>query len=445
MLLFLVSCGLSTEEEKLIDDRTQGLYGPSERWKNIDDYLIKKPLPVLGDSAILDTYITFGVLNNLGLRADFDRWRSAMYAIPEARSLPDPKFSFTSLLIPIETRTGAQLFQLGLSQMFPWFGKYRLRGEMAAKQAEVLWWQVASKRLEVIREIKMAYYEYAYYSQAVKITESNLKLLKHLEIIVQNQIQGGKDQSHLLRVQIEIGKVENELTTFKSIQPTLSARLSSAINHKKESLLPWPKTAEAKKMKIDKNRFKKLLDNNNPSLLMMVEKISIKIKNSDLAKKQGYPDVTVGLKNFNTEKSKSTMPVKDSGKDPLAIGATLVLPIDRKKYKAIESKAQADLQSVYADWGQLKNNLDAKLEQFIFKLDDSARKISLYKDTLIPRARQSYDVSLVSYKSGNISVLDLIDSERSLLKFELNYWRANSNYEQSLADLESICGGTIYE
>jgi hypothetical protein len=30
-----------------------------------------------------------------------------------------------------------------------------------------------------------------------------------------------------------------------------------------------------------------------------------------------------------------------------------------------------------------------------------------------------------------------------LLAFEQAYWRAASNYEQSLADLEALCGGDI--
>lgn len=237
-LIFLTACGLTDQEELLIQNRERELYGRNERWQDIDLYLIKQALPRLNDNSNLDIYIKFGLLNNLGLRAEFDRWRSAMYAIPEARSLPDPKLSFTSLLIPIETRTGAQLFQLGLSQMFPWFGKYRLRGEMAAIKAEALWWNVQAKRLDVLREIKKAYFEYAYFAHAIKITEANLKLLKQIEKVVQNQVQAGKDQIHLLRVQIEIGEVENQLKAFKNVRPSISARLSSALNRKKEELLP---------------------------------------------------------------------------------------------------------------------------------------------------------------------------------------------------------------
>jgi cobalt-zinc-cadmium efflux system outer membrane protein len=442
-LVFLAGCGLSAEEEQLLLDRTDGLYGYSERWKDIDSYMIKQALPKLDEKATLDTYIKFGLLNNLGLRAEFDTWRSAMYAIPEARSLPDPSLSFTSLLIPIETRTGAQLFQLGLSQIFPWFGKYELKGEIAAKRAEALWWKVQAKRLAVVKEIKKAYHDYAYHAKAVTITDKNLKLLQNVEKIVQNEVQAGKDQSHLLRIQIEIGKIENDLKTFTNIRLSLSARLSSTLNQKNENLLPWPKTKAAKKVEIKSKIMKGLLHINNPNLLVLFEKINMKIKNSDLAQKKGYPDVKLGAKGFSTEKSK--MAVKDSGKDPFAVGLSFNLPIDREKYDAIEKGAQAELRAVYAEWGQLKNDLDAKLEMLLFKLDDSFRQTSLYKDTLIPRARQSYEVSLVSYRAGKISILDLIDSERSLLKFELSYWKANSAYEKSLADLEAICGGSLNE
>ena len=31
----------------------------------------------------------------------------------------------------------------------------------------------------------------------------------------------------------------------------------------------------------------------------------------------------------------------------------------------------------------------------------------------------------------------------TLLAFEISYWRASANYEQSLADLETLTGGTI--
>jgi outer membrane protein TolC len=52
-------------------------------------------------------------------------------------------------------------------------------------------------------------------------------------------------------------------------------------------------------------------------------------------------------------------------------------------------------------------------------------------------------VSLSAYKAGKISVLDLIDSERTLLEFERVLWREKSNYLINRAGLEALCGGEI--
>ena len=42
-----------------------------------------------------------------------------------------------------------------------------------------------------------------------------------------------------------------------------------------------------------------------------------------------------------------------------------------------------------------------------------------------------------------VTALDLLDSERSLLNFELAYWRAARDYRQAAARLETLVGGPI--
>ena len=44
---------------------------------------------------------------------------------------------------------------------------------------------------------------------------------------------------------------------------------------------------------------------------------------------------------------------------------------------------------------------------------------------------------------ADISLLDVIDSERALLQFEKSYWRACANYLQSEAQLDVLCGGEL--
>jgi outer membrane protein TolC len=87
--------------------------------------------------------------------------------------------------------------------------------------------------------------------------------------------------------------------------------------------------------------------------------------------------------------------------------------------------------------------LHAQLELRAYQLDDAARQISLYQDSLIPRAQQAMELTQVEYESDNATLLDVIDSERELLSFEKSYWRAVSDYGKRLAELEALCGGDL--
>ena len=93
------------------------------------------PPELTGDSTISD-YLEYAAYNNPGLKAAFDRWTAALEKIKPARTLPDPRLSYSYYLSEVETRVGPQEYKLGISQKFPWFGKLDLKGEMAAQAAK---------------------------------------------------------------------------------------------------------------------------------------------------------------------------------------------------------------------------------------------------------------------------------------------------------------------
>lgn len=438
-LAALSGCAQSDQVHTLVAERISQMYGESERWRAPPDYAHRYPLPVLTENSDLDAYVRFGLLNNAKLRAVFDRWRSAMERIPQAVSLPDPRFSFMYFVQEVQTRTGPQRSRFMLSQMFPWFGKLRLRGEVAALQAESLWWKVQTRRLALVREIEHVYYEYAYLAHAIRITAESLELLQQLEPVVQRKVQAGADQAGLLRLQVEIGKLDDEVRSLRQFRPALSARLSAVLNRQGKGLLPWPKAAPIAVLPLKQEELLKRLARQNPELETLRQQILRERKRVELARLSGRPDFKFGMGLIDTRSTSAA----GSGDDPVAVTLSLNIPIWREKYRAAAREAQAARDAARAELLDHENQLSAELERQLFKLDDAERQISLYRDTLIPRARQALRVTQTSYLAGRASVLDLIDSERTLLMFEKAYWRANSDYAQSLADIEALCGGDV--
>jgi outer membrane protein TolC len=138
-------------------------------------------LPTLHESATLNDYLAYAALNNPGLEAAFNRWKAALERVPQVKSLPDPRFTYRYFIREVETRVGPQEQGLGLSQMFPWFGKLELRGSVAAEAAEAAKQQYENEKLKLFFEVKDAFYEYYYLGRAIDVVKENFELVEYLE------------------------------------------------------------------------------------------------------------------------------------------------------------------------------------------------------------------------------------------------------------------------
>ena len=69
----------------------------------------------------------------------------------------------------------------------------------------------------------------------------------------------------------------------------------------------------------------------------------------------------------------------------------------------------------------------------MFEHADAVRKVRLYRDSLLPKARQSLEASIVGYQNATVGFLDLLDAERVLLTLELARRRARTDAANAAA------------
>ena len=72
---------------------------------------------------------------------------------------------------------------------------------------------------------------------------------------------------------------------------------------------------------------------------------------------------------------------------------------------------------------------------------EANRNLTVLDSRLLPRARQSLDVTRAAYLSGRLEFLDVIDAERVLLDLQLERVEAQMQREISLAELSLIISG----
>lgn len=397
-------------------------------------------LKELNTDSTLNDYLEYAALNNPGLKAAFNRWQAALERIPQVRALPDPKLNFAYFIREVETRVGPQLGKVGIIQMFPWFGKLKLMGNAAKEMANAQKQKYEKVKLNLFYHVKEAYFEYYYITKALSVIKENIQLLEYLEGSIRTKYSTGKaSHSNLIKVQLELDKLRNWYNTMKDMILVVTAKVNSALNRPLRESLPFPQNIVRTTLPLDYPQMIALLKENNPELkaldyMTSKEKIGVK-----LAKKTYYPDFSIGLDYLFT--GDTMMPgVTDSGKDPLVAMLSINLPIKYKKYNASVREADARYKSVKLQKEEKENNLKSHVEMIIFKVKDSARKLSLYRDALIPKAKQALEVTRSAFEVGKVDFLNLIDSQRTLLGFELAYERSLTTYNQRLAELEMLVG-----
>ena len=399
----------------------------------------------LGENPTLADYLRYAALNNAGLKAAFEQWRMTVEQIPQAQSLPDPKFTYGYFIQEVETRVGPQHNRLELMQTFPWFGKIEARTDAAAAAAKAARQQYEVAKLKLFFEVKDAYYEYVYLAGAVKIAQDNLELVRHFEQVARTKYAASAiGHPDVIRAQMELARLEDHLKTLQELRTPIVARLNASLNRQSLEMLPWPQQQQQKfkAENVSREKIIAVLRQQNPQLKALDFEREAAQYRLELAKKKFWPDIGAGLGWIDTG-SAMTPGTPDSGKDPIILMFTMNVPIWRDSYKAAELQAKADVLKTTQQKTETENMIVAQAERALYDFEDSNRKINLYGDVLVPKAEELVGASETAYRAGALDFLSLINAQQKLLEFQLQYERAVANNQQGLARLEMLVGSEL--
>jgi len=402
----------------------------------------REDVPQLTSDSTVDDYVRIAELDNPELAAAFSRWKADLQQIPQVTSLPDPKFTYQYYIQRVETRVGAQRQALSIAQTFPWLGKLSLRGDAATQKANASYQRFRQARLKLAREVKDAYSEYYYLDRAIEITGQNAKLLKHIETIARIRYKtDAAGHPDVIRVQVEMGKLDDRIASLEEMRKPLAARLNAAMNRPSDTPLAVLKAPAVGQ--IDLAALDELLEKNSPELAELDRTIAAEKIGIELARKNYWPDVMLGMSYIDTASSTGGRSPNGDGDDPVIAMVSLNLPIWRDKLDAGLRQAQFKHRGAIQARAAKLNSLRSQLVLIGYRYSDAQRKIALYRDTLLPKARQAMSASDAAYRGGKGGFQDLIDAQRVLLEFEITLQRGIADRAQRAAELEMVTGAAL--
>jgi outer membrane protein TolC len=401
--------------------------------------------PLLGGEMVsIADLLAHANMSNPSLSAARLRKQARQEIRPQVTSLPDPRLGLGLQLRSVETRVGPQKQSLSFGQSFPTGGKLNLKGRIADHLVQEAGEDLQTVRLEVSRSLRRAYYEYWFNRRTQVITKEMMDLVISGEQVARTRYSSGRGgQESLIKAQVELGVLEDRVRTLQQIEPTIVDSINALLDRDPGTPLgdPDPEDLKESELLLSKEEVFSIMEKRSPELRNFDIQAKRKLLEAKLEAKARIPDITFGLTWIRTDDS--LFPTPDRGKDPLLATVGINLPLRRGKYRAAEKAKSLERAAILKSSKNAQNRLEADLEKAFFLYQDGRRKLNLYRDSLVPKGRQSLEATFASFQAGRSSFLDLLDAERVLLDFELSQARGVKDHLQAIADIERLVGTNV--
>ncbi len=400
------------------------------------------------DDPQLGALIADALERNPQVREAFSRYQAARLRVPQVTALPDPMLAVTQHARTPETRVGPQTTVLSLTQRFPWFGKLSDQGKVAAKQAAVQDEMYRARRAELVRQVKLAYFDLGYLDRALRIAEEEEKLLSHYETLAQARYsQGVGLQQAAVRLQAEITRVLSKRRELMRQRVDAEAVLNTLRDRPAGDPVAVGRAQERPRVKLDVEALYALGRRNRPEATAAFLQIESDEKSVQLAQRQYYPDFTLGASWGNVlgrrDEPGRMNPPPSNGKDVYSVSVGVNIPIFRSKYDAGVQEAIERQSASREAYRGVVNQVELSVRSIGFRLETVEEQIDLFERALLPQSEQALRSAETAYATGTAGVLDLLDGERVLLEARLGLARLESDYMKALAEMERAIGAAF--
>ncbi len=394
----------------------------------------------------VEVYIAYALAQNPEIQAARKRVEAAGLRVPQAASLDDPTLSVMGFpfypAVP-QTAAGRGTAKIAATQAVPWFGKLDTRAAVAEAETEIARRELAAAKLEVIEQVKRAYYELYYLQKAIRITEEDKQLLLSLVKIAETKYRAGTvSQQDVLRAQVEVSNLDSELVRLRQQLASSQARLAQLLHVSPETPLRAQEDLPREQIPHDLDRLYEQAVARRPELQAQLAAIRRDRQRVELARLAYFPDMAFTV-DWTGMTSEGAMAPTADGIPDVGIGMMVNVPIYRKRLDAAVREAEAQTVATARSYDALRDKTAQEVKDLFVQATSQYELARIFRDDIIPKADQTLRVSIAAYEAGRTDFLQLIDNWRQLLRFRVMYHRLESQLQQTLASLDRVVGGQL--
>lgn len=374
--------------------------------------------------------------NNQALFAARARTNAAAHGIAAVRTWEDPMirggYMFADDQAMMQESDGDLLY--GVEQKLPLWGKPQAMRRMARAELNIATAD-ADMKFQVLRsDLARALFRAALACETVLIGEQDLSWVSNLQAAAEARYRSGAGSlPEVLRLQNEASLRGDQLTTARAQLRQEEFSLNRILNRPADTRWPRLNLPPLAVPVIYNERLVRYARDYEPRLRKMREEIRMAEATTDKARRERYPEVSVGVDSRNDSSNGDWRQTE--------VMVSLSVPIfNRGRYRADIAREEAKRKAAEFDVADMELAVREEVHGLTVKIDAARREALLYREEIIPRSEQALAAAQSAWQSGNGMFLDVLEARRMLLEARLMSARAITEQWTMLSELVLCCG-----
>ena len=382
-------------------------------------------------SLSLETAVQLALGHNPTLRA-----KEREYAATKANEItaglrPNPTASY--LADQLGSSNVDQQHTVAISQPIETGGKRQRRIESAQAASRVSELELADLRRQVGAQVKKAFTDLLAAEATGKLAADNLKTLDEVERVNRLRVDKGDiAELELLRIQVQRFAFERDLGDARQAQNVARVALRAAIGTDAIAR-EFAVTGELvfREVPLDRDRLLERTITSRPD-----------VRAAEAARTRARADLNLAKANAWWDFAPQAQYERVGSNNTFGLGISIPLRVfDRNQGEIARTRAEIERAAYQRDAAAVQAR--AEVETALAAVQNEREKVRQLSELYLPRAARVRDTVDYAYRRGGLSVLDLLDAQRTYRETALDQIRALSNYWSAIYQLEAAVGGPL--
>lgn len=322
-------------------------------------------------------------------------------------------------------------WSVGLSQTFEIAGQQGARRSAAEQALAATTEAIAETRRQVRGEVESRFVRVLSLQQRIQMEERTLQLIEDAASAVGKRVKAGEDSrldGNLAKVEAE--RARNQVAVLREQLLQARAELAAALQ------LPADRLPEVEGT-LDRSGAYTLDDllaaAENRALLRSLDHRERAARSRlDLERAAVYPDITLGLS--SAREGPADLRERVSG-----ISVSLPLPLFRRNATGI-GRASSELTQAQIDKQAAQRDVRAQVIALWDRLENLKGRVRRLTESVLPRLEENQRLSSISFRAGEIGLLQLLLVNRQVLDGQRDLLDARTELRLTQVALEAAAG-----